>query len=861
MRTPRRPDGRHLLLLAAVAGALGTILVVAGRSGTTSAAVPGAPVSWQGLVGAPQRPNVVVGQRMLVVLETPSLADRVAAAGGHATDREERRWTRAALAQQRLLFSRMEVQGVRIQPEYTFTRVLSGFSAALDPRAIALLERDDSVQGVYPVRVAYPTALSTSSIERGGFADMLARMPGLALPGYDGRGVTVALLDTGVDRTHPFLRGSVLRGIDVVDPTGDATPGANPDAPAQRERHGTQLAGILVGANGSEILGGVAPGASVLPIRVAGWQPDVRGRYGVYARTDQLVAGLERAVDPNDDGDAHDAVRIALLGVAAPFAGFADDAAARAVAGALRLQTLVVAPAGNDGAAGPGFGSIAGPGGAPAALTVSAADTREAAATIRVTLRSGLDVALDRMLPLVGAASEAPAGNLSVAAPALARPNVSFDRLESFFTRDGLSLVAGRAALVPAGDAPAAVAENAARAGAAAVLLYGSRLPAGGIGVDEHTAVPVVGVPLAAAASVLNAVGRDADVGASFGTPQTVANDADGTVATFASTGLAFDGRVKPDLVAPGVGVATADVGTVDDGAPRYATINGSSAAAASVAGAAAVLAQARPSLHASALRSLLVGSAQPLEGETATSEGAGFVSLGAAAAGELAVEPATLALGHASTARWARLRKIVVTNVSSRKVRVGIRIERDREGAASVRFVAGPPRFELAPGQAQAVLLLVRVASTPVGRAAAEGALRIRANGGTPVRVPWAVTFGDPPKTLLGPLHLRTDHFKPSDSAPALLTFQAGRILGFGGRRQLQPLRQLELQLLRGDGTELGTLARLRSLLPGRYAFGLTGRSPAGNSLGRGRYFLRVIAYPEAPGPATRKQVPFWIE
>ena len=105
----------------------------------------------------------------------------------------------------------------------------------------------------------------------------------------------------------------------------------------------------------------------MLPIRVAGWQPDATGGYALYARTDQLIAGLERAVDPNADGDAHDAARIALVGVAAPYAGFADDPAARAVAGALRLDTLVVAPAGNDGPAGPGFGSISGPGGSPAA--------------------------------------------------------------------------------------------------------------------------------------------------------------------------------------------------------------------------------------------------------------------------------------------------------------------------------------------------------------------------------------------------------------------------------------------------------------------------------------------------------------
>jgi hypothetical protein len=122
-------------------------------------------------------------------------------------------------------------------------------------------------------------------------------------------------------------------------------------------------------------------------------------------------------------------------------------------------------------------------------------------------------------------------------------------------------------------------------------------------------------------------------------------------------------------------------------------------------------------------------------------------------------------------------------------------------------------------------------------------------------------VTFGAPPDTLLGPLHLSTHSFSPSDSAPALLTFQAGRILGASGRDEVQPVALLQLDLLRADGTDFGTLVRLRDLLPGRYAFGLTGRSPAGNALGRGKYLIRVTAVPSLPGPASRKLVAFTIK
>ena len=89
--------------------------------------------------------------------------------------------------------------------------------------------------------------------------------------------------------------------------------------------------------------------------------------------------------------------------MAAPYAAFSDSPEARAVGGALDLDTLVVAPAGNDGPAGPGYGSIASPGGAPDALTVGAADVRTQAEDVPVTVRTGLRLLLDRRLPLAGA--------------------------------------------------------------------------------------------------------------------------------------------------------------------------------------------------------------------------------------------------------------------------------------------------------------------------------------------------------------------------------------------------------------------------------------------------------------------------
>ena len=313
---------------------------------------------------------------MIVVLRNPSLADRVAEAGGRATESEMRRWTAAALAGQNQIAARLSREGIQLVPDFVYTRTLNGFAAPIDARALALLERDRDVAGVYPVRAAYPASLSAAQLRGPAFAAGSGRRAELSIPGFLGRGITIALLDTGVDVTHPFVRDQLLEGIDLLDPEARAIAHPNPDDVTRLERHGTQMAGLLAGRGGPAGIRGVAPAASILPVRVAGWQPNAEGGYAVYGRTDQLLAGLERAVDPDGDGDVVDAARVAVVGVIEPFASFDDGPVARAIEGATRLDTLVVVPAGNEGPAGPGYGSIGGPGGAPAALTVAAADQR-----------------------------------------------------------------------------------------------------------------------------------------------------------------------------------------------------------------------------------------------------------------------------------------------------------------------------------------------------------------------------------------------------------------------------------------------------------------------------------------------------
>ncbi|WP_245665510.1 type VII secretion-associated serine protease mycosin [Actinoplanes subtropicus] len=78
-----------------------------------------------------------------------------------------------------------------------------------------------------------------------------------------GAGVTVAVVDTGVDSGHPDLAGQVLPGADFI--TGTEGPATDPNG------HGTHVAGIIAAAAGNgEGIAGVAPDARILPVRVLG---------------------------------------------------------------------------------------------------------------------------------------------------------------------------------------------------------------------------------------------------------------------------------------------------------------------------------------------------------------------------------------------------------------------------------------------------------------------------------------------------------------------------------------------------------------------------------------------------------------
>ena len=130
--------------------------------------------------------------------------------------------------------------------------------------------------------------------------------------------------------------------------------------------------------------------------------------------------------------------------------------------------------------------------------------------------------------------------------------------------------------------------------------------------------------------------------------------------------------------------------------------------------------------------------------------------------------------------------------------------------------------------------------------------------HGGGGIRLPWAIAFGDAETNLITAATLSSKTFNPSDTKPALLAVDAGRVLIVSGHPEIRPVARLDVVLWRADGTQVGTLARLRDVLPGRYTFGLTGRGPDGQRLPPGDYVLRVVAYPVQTGAASQRRLRF---
>ncbi|HEX6642148.1 MAG TPA: S8 family serine peptidase, partial [Thermoanaerobaculia bacterium] len=231
---------------------------------------------------------------------------------------------------------RSDAASVSVRRE--FTRAFNGAAVELpEGQSIDALLRLPYVAAVWPDTevIAYDEPFAPSRSMR------------RAIGTHGGNGIVVAVIDTGVDGTHPALAGKVIGGYDFVNDDAD---------PMDDHRHGTHVAGIIA-AESAQVTG-VATGVKLLAYKVL-------GANGSGSSSD-IIAAIERALDPNNDGnpsDRADVVNLSLGGSGRP-----DDPLSRAVDNAVAAGVVVCVAAGNDER----FHRIGSPAGAAKAITVGA---------------------------------------------------------------------------------------------------------------------------------------------------------------------------------------------------------------------------------------------------------------------------------------------------------------------------------------------------------------------------------------------------------------------------------------------------------------------------------------------------------
>ncbi|MBC6468631.1 S8 family serine peptidase [Actinomadura alba] len=497
--------------------------------------------------------------------------------------------------------------GVALRTTRRFSRLVSAVAATVPARQLGKVRALPGVKAVHP---DLPMKATTDeNISLIGAPDLWRRKDPA---GHDvtGSGVTVAVLDTGVDATHPDLAGKVVGGHDFVNGDSD---------PTDDNAHGTHVAGIIAQT---------APGASLTSYKVL----DAGG--GGYES--DIIAGLEAAVDPANPHRA-DVVNMSLGGP-----GDGTDPLGQAATRAAESGVAVIAAAGNSG---PGAETIGTPAAADGVVAVGASFSGIRMPAARLA-KTGEELQTTRVLysasppakPLTGTLVDVGQGE-----PA------DFDRVGD--VRGKVVAYSG----FP--DQPSWYdilrAREAEKRGAIAALMY-SGGSAGPQVTARSGAQPATPSTLASGDDLrmdkIVVLGVEETQWAALGrlsAPGKVqitvtGKDVTDQIADFSSRGPTSRYTLKPDVVAPGVEIRSSVPKSLwDHGEYR---MSGTSMASPHVAGAAALLRQ----LGTKNIQAALIGTAKPLTGTGPATQGAGRLDVTAAADASVTAQPPTISFGLA---------------------------------------------------------------------------------------------------------------------------------------------------------------------------------------------------------------------
>lgn len=708
------------------------------------------------------RPLALDGDRTVhVMLELRGDPVAVARSRGSSTNAQRTAYARGLERTQDRVASEVRARGgsveSRLQYAYNGLRVRA---KASDVAALAQLQ---DVEAVHAIPQHQPTNADS--------------VPYLGVPsevwddlGYTGDGVSIAVIDTGIDYTHATFGGSgdpadyaandptvietgtfptakVVGGHDFVGDAYDAssddpaltTPNPDPD-PLDCNAHGTHVAGTAGGygvADGTTYAGpydatthdttfdvgpGVAPLASLYALKV----------FGCDGSTDVTVDAIEWAVEHEVD--------VINMSLGAPF-GTKDDPSAVASTNAAMDGVVVVASAGNSGPAPYITGS---PGTGVGSISVAALDTIESIPMATYDA-DGAAIAMQN-----SNGAEIPAGGITGEVlvlqddPATTDVDESLGCNESDFTHGGVDPTGKIVITWRAVCARIDRAIHGQAVGAAAVVMInntGGFPPYEGLiaGVD----IPFLGALAADEGSIV----------ATDGTTITIVEAAPRANATyehfadFSSGGpRSGDSGAKPDVTAPGVSIASAFVGS----GTGNVRLSGTSMAAPHVAGVAALVRQSKPGWDVEDVKAAIVNSGDPARvADHATRVGgSGLVTPGQAVASDV------VAVGDAMTASlsyglvrtdtaWSEARTITLRNHGTVDVALGVSVEVDEDARGYATATPTATSVTVPAGGTATVDLelaadLAGLSSTGAGFTPATGRVLLSDGAGTDLRVPY---------------------------------------------------------------------------------------------------------------------------
>lgn len=439
-----------------------------------------------------------------------------------------------------------------------------------------------------------------------------------------GKGVTIGVIDTGIDYEHPDLRKNFAGGQDLVDDDDDPM-----ETKAARGKemestlHGTHVAGIIA-ANGR--MRGMAPDAKIVAYRALG--------PGGSGTTEQVLAAIDAAIE--------DKVDILNLSLGNDING-PDLPISLALNKAVEKGVVAVTASGNSG---PKRWTVGSPGTSSKAISVGAStppmqvpylNVSGINRKIRLSLLQGSDswnMSQSEQLVFTGLGEKADFANAKNKIALVQRGKLTFTEK----------------------------AKNALEAGAIGVIIYNNTKGEFFGNLEEPLPIPVAAISKHDGEELKKNLGNEP---ALFRTLLIEERD---LLADFSSRGpVTSTWEIKPDIVAPGVAINS----TVPGG---YLSLQGTSMAAPHVAGACALIKQAHPEWTPAEIKAAIMNTAKPLANRNGSlyrtfEQGAGRIQLEEAIKTKSLITPASLQFGKFQLAdeKHRHTASLEIKNTSSR--------------------------------------------------------------------------------------------------------------------------------------------------------------------------------------------------